>query len=223
MEFVISFLQSMVIVPLTLLPIINPLGGAPVFLATAGRDAQAIAPLARQVAVNCWFVLVVSMLVGTYVLELFGISLPIVRIAGGLLVASTGWRMLNSQDDDEVRQAVANSQPEALSRAEIVRRSFFPITFPLTTGPGTITAAMALGAKLPSQPSLYVVAAFVAVLGTAITALIIYGVYRHSSKLMAWLGDIGMLVLLRLAAFILLCIGIEIIWAGWVELNHLTR
>lgn len=213
----------MVIVPLTLLPIINPIGGAPVFLATAGRDMQAIPQLARQVAVNCWYVLVVSMLIGTYVLELFGISLPIVRIGGGLLVASTGWRMLNSQENDEVRQAVANSHPEALSRAEIVRRSFFPITFPLTTGPGTIAAAIALGAKLPSQPRLYVVAAFVAVLGTAITALAIYLVYRHSGKLVARLGDIGTLVMLRLAAFILLCIGIEIIWTGWVELNQLTR
>ncbi|MDP3134373.1 MAG: MarC family protein, partial [Burkholderiaceae bacterium] len=153
----------------------------------------------------------------------FGISLPIVRIGGGLLVASTGWRMLNSQDRDEVRQAVADSHPVALSRTEVVRLSFFPITFPLTTGPGTIAAAIALGAKLPSQPALYVVAAFVAVLGTAITALVIYLVYRHSGKLMQRLGDIGALVMLRLAAFMLLCIGIEIIWAGWLELNQLPR
>lgn len=213
----------MFIVPLTLLPIINPLSGAPVFLATAGRDEQAVRQLARQVAVNCWYVLVVSMLIGAYVLELFGISLPIVRIGGGLLVASTAWRMLNSQANDEVRQAVANSQPTVMSRAEIVRLSFFPITFPLTTGPGTIAAAIALGAKLPSQPALYVVAAFVAVLGTALTALTIYLVYRHSGRLMKRLGDIGTLVMLRLAAFILLCIGIEIIWTGWRELNQLTR
>lgn len=223
MEFVTTFLQAMLIVPLTLLPIINPLSGAPVFLATAGRDDQVVRQLARQVAVNCWYVLVVSMLIGTYVLELFGISLPIVRIGGGLLVASTGWRMLNHQDRDDVRQAVADSHPAALSRAEVVRLSFFPITFPLTTGPGTIAAAIALGAKLPSQPALYVVAAFVAVLGTAITALIIYLVYRHSGKLMQRLGDIGTLVMLRLAAFILLCIGIEIIWTGWLELNQLPR
>lgn len=223
MEFVTHFVQAMVIVPLTLLPIINPISGAPVFLATAGRDDQTVRQLARQVAVNCWYVLVVSMLIGTYVLELFGISLPIVRIGGGLLVASTGWRMLNSQDRDEVRQAVADSHPVALSRTEVVRLSFFPITFPLTTGPGTIAAAIALGAKLPSQPALYVVAAFVAVLGTAITALVIYLVYRHSGKLMQRLGDIGALVMLRLAAFMLLCIGIEIIWAGWLELNQLPR
>lgn len=213
----------MVIVPLTLLPIINPLSGAPVFMATAGGHPHAVQKLAKQVAINCFTVLVVSMLVGTYVLEFFGISLPIVRLAGGLLVAATGWRMLNSHDDDEVRTAVAHSQSTPLSKADIVRRSFFPITFPLTTGPGSIAAAIALGAKLPSTPALYVVGAFVALLGAAITAVVIYGVYRHSAALLARLGEVGTLVMMRLAAFILLCIGIEIMWTGWTELNHLAN
>lgn len=213
----------MVIVPLTLLPIINPLSGAPVFMATAGGHANVIQKLAKQVAINCFTVLVVSMLVGTYVLEFFGISLPIVRLAGGLLVAATGWRMLNSNDDDDVRNAVAHSQSSPLSEADIVRRSFFPITFPLTTGPGSIAAAIALGAKLPSTPTLYVVGAFVALLGAAITALVIYGVYRHSAALLTRLGEIGTLVMMRLAAFILLCIGIEIMWTGWTELNRIAN
>lgn len=203
MDIATSFLQATVIVPLTLLPIINPLSGAPVFLATAGRDPEVIQRLARQVAINCWFVLVASMLVGTYVLDLFGISLPIVRIAGGFLVAV--------------------SQPTAMPQTEIVRLSFFPITFPLTTGPGTIAASIALGAKLPSKPALYVVGVLLAVLGAAITALTIYLVYRHSATLLKRLGDIGTLVMMRLAAFILFCIGIEIIWTGWAELNQLPR
>lgn len=223
MDIATSFLQATVIVPLTLLPIINPLSGAPVFLATAGRDPEVIQRLARQVAINCWFVLVASMLVGTYVLDLFGISLPIVRIAGGFLVAATAWHMLNSHDDDEVRQAVAVSQPTTMPQTEIVRLSFFPITFPLTTGPGTIAASIALGAKLPSKPALYVVGVLLAVLGAAITALTIYLVYRHSATLLKRLGDIGTLVMMRLAAFILFCIGIEIIWTGWAELNQLPR
>ncbi len=80
-----SLLPSLVIVPLTLLPIINPLSGAPVFMATAGRDPQTIAKLARQVAINCWFILVGSMLVGTYVLDFFGISATEIRSACLLL------------------------------------------------------------------------------------------------------------------------------------------
>lgn len=222
MELIYTFLKALAIVPLTLLPIINPLSGAPVFTATAGHNVQVAQRLAKQVAINCWFVLVVSMLIGTYVLDIFGISLPIVRIGGGLLVAAAGWRMLNSQDDDSVRQAVAHSQTPDLSEVEMVQRSFFPITFPLTTGPGSIAAAIALGAKMPTTPALYVVGALVAILGAAITAGVIYLVYKHAAALLARLGDVGTLVMMRLVAFILLCIGIEIMWTGWAELNHLN-
>ncbi len=215
-----SLLPSLVIVPLTLLPIINPLSGAPVFMATAGRDPQTIAKLARQVAINCWFILVGSMLVGTYVLDFFGISLPIVRVAGGLLVAASAWRMLMSNADDEVRSAVVRAQPATLTEAQSVERSFFPITFPLTAGPGTIAAAIALGAKLPSTPALYLAGALIAVAGATLTVLVIYLVYRHAARLLDRLGEVGMLVLMRIMAFVLLCIGIEIIWTGWAELQR---
>lgn len=216
-----EFLQLLVLVPVTLLPIINPLAGASVFLMTAGPDPSETRQLARQVAINCWFLLVGSLLIGTYVLELFGISLPIVRIGGGLLVAASGWRMLNSSDEDEVRAAVKREQARALSRAEIVKRSFFPLTFPLTTGPGTIAAAIAIGAGLPRQPALYVAGALVAVFGATVTVAVIYLVYRHAGRLMARLGEVGALVMTRLMAFVLLCLGIEILWTGWSELNRL--
>jgi multiple antibiotic resistance protein len=215
----LKLLNAMALVPVTLLPIINPLAGAPVFLMTAGHDASSIRQLSWQVALNCWFVLVASLFVGTYVLELFGISLPIVRIGGGLLVAASGWRMLNHSEDDEVHAAVKRSQNAALTRAEVVKRSFFPITFPLTTGPGTIAAAIAIGAGLPRQPVMYMASAAVSLVGAAITVAVIYLVYRNAGRLMARLGEVGTLVMTRLMAFVLLCIGIEILWTGWAELN----
>lgn len=218
----LKLFNAMALVPVTLLPIINPLAGAPVFLMTAGPEPGAIRLLARQVAINCWFVLVASLFVGTYVLELFGISLPIVRIGGGLLVAASGWRMLNHSDDDEVHAAVKRSQSAALTHAEVVKRSFFPITFPLTTGPGTIAASIAIGAGLPRQPALYVAGAAVSLVGAAITVAVIYLVYRNAGRLMARLGEVGTLVMTRLMAFVLLCIGIEILWTGWAQLNGIT-
>jgi multiple antibiotic resistance protein len=218
----VEFLQALALVPVTLLPIINPLGTAPVFTVTAGGDPATARLLARQVAINCWFILVASMLVGTYVLELFGISIPIVRVGGGLLVAASGWRMLNRSDDDEVTTAVKRSQQGDLTRAEMVKRSFFPITFPLTTGPGTIAASIAIGAGLPRQPALYVLGAFVALLGATLTVAVIYLVYRNAAALMTRLGEVGALVMTRLMAFVLLCIGIEIIWTGWAELNGIA-
>lgn len=214
-------LKALALVPVTLLPIINPLSTAPVFASTTGGDRLVSKRLARQVAVNSWFVIVCAMLVGTYVLNFFGISLPIVRIGGGLLVASTGWRMLHSSEADEVRTA-ASEHTGGLTNAEIMRRSFFPITFPLTTGPGTIAASITLGAKLPETPALYVVSAAVAAVGAALTAVVLYFIFRHAAALLEKIGEVGTLVMMRLLAFILLCVGVEFMWTGWAQLNHLA-
>ena len=221
MEFLFPFLKSLVLVPLTLLPIINPLSGAPVFTATAGNNPVVIRQMARQVTINCWCILVASMMVGTYVLDIFGISLPIVRLAGGLLVAATGWRMLSSSDEDDMHKAVAD-QTADLPHAEIVRRSFFPVTFPLTAGPGTIAASIALGANFPGTPMLYLQGALVAVLGSAVTVLAVYVCYLHGAHLLSRLGEVGTMVMMRLLAFVLLCIGLSIMWTGWAALNHIA-
>ena len=217
-SLVIPFLKALVLIPVTLLPIINPLSTAPLFVATVGANRSITKPLARQVAINAWFVVVASMLVGTYVLAFFGVSLPVVRLGGGLLVAATAWRMLHRTEDDDVHAAAAE-QAATLSDAEIVRRSFFPITFPLTTGPGTIAASIALGAQIPATPVLYLAGAVVAAAGAALVSLVLYLVFRNSAALLDRLGAIGMLVMMRLMAFILLCIGIQIMWNGWAELN----
>jgi len=82
-------------------------------------------------------------------------------------------------------------------------------------------AAIALGVHLPSEPVPYLLGASIAVLGVAITAGAIYLCYRNASRLMALLGEIGTMVIMRLLAFILLCIGIEIMWTGWAALNHI--
>jgi len=218
----VTLLKSLVLVPVTLLPIINPLSTAPVFIASVGSDDRLAKRLARQVAINSWFVVVTSILIGTYVLALFGISLPVVRIGGGLLVAATAWRMLHRTADDDVHAAAAEKASE-MSRAEIMRRSFFPITFPLTTGPGTIAASIALGTQMPSRPVLFLAGAIVAAAGAAVTSAALYLIFRNSTRLVAWLGEVGMLVLTRLMAFILLCIGIQIMWTGWAELNGIAQ
>jgi multiple antibiotic resistance protein len=215
-------LKSLVLLPATLLPIINPLSTAPVFVATVGSDPVFAKKLARQVAINSWFVIVVSVATGTYVLALFGISLPVVRLGGGLLVAATAWRLLHRTEGDDV-QTVAAEKASEMSHAEIVRRSFFPITFPLTTGPGTIAASIALGAQIPETPILYVAGAVAAAAGASLVSLVLYLVFKNAAAVLARLGDVGMLVMTRLMAFILLCIGIEIMWTGWAELNGLAR
>lgn len=216
----IPFLKAVILLPATLLPVINPLSTAPVFVATVGSDRLLAKTLARQVAINSWFIVFFSVVVGTYVLQFFGISLPVVRLGGGLLVAATGWRMLNRDQRDDVHAAAAVKTIE-MTEAEVFSRSFFPITFPLTTGPGTIAASIALGAKVPATPVLYIAGAVAAAAGALLVSVVLYLVLANSARVVTRLGEVGMLVLTRLMAFLLLCIGIEIMWSGWAELNHI--
>ena len=135
------------LVPATLLPIINPLVGAPIFMAMTGDNRRLIGRMARRVGLNCFFLLAGSLFIGGYVLEFFGVSIPAVRVAGGILVGSTAWRLLNDSGQDDLRRSLATAAEEDLLDREIARRSFLPMTFPLTVGPGTIAAAITLGAR----------------------------------------------------------------------------
>jgi multiple antibiotic resistance protein len=220
---IIPFLKALVLVPVTLLPIINPLTTAPVFVAMFGSNRAVAKRLARQIAINSWFIMVVSMLAGNHVLALFGISLPVVRLGGGLLVAAAGWRMLNRSEEDDVHAAAAE-EAATMSDAEVARRSFFPLTFPLTTGPGTIAASIALGAQIPTKPFLIYLGGNVAVAcGALLVSLTLYFLFKNAASVLKRLGEVGTLVMIRLMAFILLCIGIQIMWNGWAELNGMAQ
>ena len=219
-ELLKAFFTVAVLVPATLLPIINPFVGAPVFLSVTGGNDDLARDMARRVAINCFFLLAGALLIGGYVLEFFGLSIPIVRVAGGIVVAVTGWRLLNDGRQDDVQRSVAISA-ERPSDAEIAQRSFMPMSFPLTVGPGSIAAAITLGAKRPEPSASWTPVAAGAFAGLIIVTLAVYLTYRYSAPLLNRLGTTGTMVLLRLVAFLLLCIGIDILWSGLAELLHL--
>jgi multiple antibiotic resistance protein len=194
----------------TLLPIVNPLGTAPIFLSmTADLPVAARRRLALVVARYSALLLAAAMLIGSFVLELFGVSLPIVRVGGGLLVTANGWRLLNS-DEKEMK----SGDPVDAWELEAERRAFYPLTFPLTTGPGSLSVAITLGARAKHQ-RLDVVADLI---GVALVGLAVWFSYRFVSRLIAYLGETGTTVFLRLSSFILLCIGVSIVWSGLVDL-----
>jgi len=197
------------------MPIVNPLGSAPIFLSmSADLPTEARRQLSRQVAWNSVLLLAAAMVVGSHVLRMFGISLPIVRVGGGLLVMANGWRMLNLEEPP-----AADRPPlkEAWER-EVARRAFYPLTFPLTVGPGAISIAITLGAGLGSRSTTGVIDVLTDLIGVAIVALTVYLSYRFASRLIAFLGDTGATVFLRLSSFILLCVGVSIMWGGIADL-----
>jgi len=197
-----------------LLPIVNPLGSAPIFLSmTADLPVAARRRLAVVVARHAFLLLLAAMFIGSYVLRIFGVSLPIVRVAGGLLVCANGWRMLN--DDGE---SAADARPVDAWEREIARRAFYPLTFPLTVGPGSVSIAITLGARAQSRSISGTSELLANVVGIVIVALTVFLSYRFASRLIASLGETGTAVFLRLSSFILLCVGVSIIWSGLVDL-----
>ena len=203
------------LVAATLIPIVNPLGSAPIFLSmSADLPTVARRRLPRRVAWNSFLLLTAAMVAGSHILRWFGISVPIVRIGGGLLVVASGWRLLHT---DDVRRTDKPSVADAWER-EVARRAFYPLTFPLTVGPGSISTAIALGAGLSSRPNAGVLELLTALFGVAVVAVSISLSYRFAGRLIALLGDTGAVVFLRLSSFILLCVGVGMIWGGLADL-----
>jgi multiple antibiotic resistance protein len=206
--------ESILVTLAALLPIVNPLGTAPIFLAmSADLPADARRHLATVVARNAFVLLAAAMLFGSYVLAFFGISVPVVRVAGGLVLLSAAWRLLHA---GETVEAPPSPLVDAWQR-EVASRGFYPLTFPLTIGPGTISIAITLGARGAGRP-FSPLALITDLIGVAIISLTVYLSYRFASRLIASLGETGTNVFLRLSAFILLCVAVAILWSGIVGL-----
>jgi multiple antibiotic resistance protein len=197
-----------------LLSIINPLGGAFIFLgATQQLTRDAREHLARWVAIYAFIILNASLYVGGYVLEFFGISMPVLRVAGGLVIAAAGWTMLNATEDASDKTAAA-----PLASDDASRMAFYPLTMPLTTGPGTISVAVSLGTNRPDDAGDFVLFFIGATLATALIALLIYWLYRSAERVSRAVGRTGTTIIVRLSAFLLFCIGIQVLWYGAEEL-----
>jgi len=202
--------KSILLIVSALFPIVNPIGGSPVFLLlTQDYSKESRKLLARRVAINSFILLIVSMVVGTHILSFFGISLPVVQVGGGLIVVSTGWAMLTRSD-----QVDRGQSHQAVTQEDILRNAFYPLTLPLTVGPGSISIAITLGANEPRHLGANVVPLISAAIGGALIAVTIYLCYGYSARLAAAVGPSGMNVILRLSSFLLVCIGVQILWNG---------
>ena len=206
---VLEIAKSCLVVLTALFPIVNPLGSTPIFLSlTPGYSTNARAILARKIALNSYWLLLGSMLIGSHILDFFGISIPVVQVGGGLVVISTGWTLLRSEADQSRLQA-----EKKISSQDIANRAFYPLTLPLTVGPGSISVALTIGAnQSPHRDSLTRLIS--AVIGTALMAVTVYLSYRFAESVARLLGQTAMNVIVRLTSFILLCIGVQIMWNG---------
>lgn len=201
--------KNLLLVLVALFPIVDPLGGSPFFLALTGEySPEARKALSWRIAINSFFPLIGSYFIGTYILAFFGISLPVVQLGGGLLVIATGWTLLK-QRDDEKHDLHRTVQPQ-----DTFRQAFYPVSLPLTVGPGSISVAITLGANTAHRHPFQLLTILAALIGLVLIAISIFLCYAFADRLARILGATGMTVITQLSSFFLVCIGVQIAWNG---------
>ena len=206
----VEAVKNLFVIVSALFPIVDPLGGSPFFLAMTDEylpDARKA--LSWRIALNSFVLLVASYFVGTYILAFFGISLPIVQVGGGIILVAMGWSILLQRDEGCDAANRKNIHPQ-----EVAREAFYPLTLPLTVGPGSISVAVTLGANAAHSHALHPLVILAALVGLALIGLSIFVCYGFADRLARVLGRTGMSVMIKLSSFLLVCIGAQIVWNG---------
>jgi multiple antibiotic resistance protein len=197
---------------ISLFPAVNPVGSA--FIVDpllSGLNHTERKAASKRIAFYCFLICTVSILIGTYIMELFGISIPIVQVAGGIMICRMGWQLLTT-DDGIKKGSKETAQPD---RDDTENLLFYPVSFPMTTGAGTISVLLTLSAHGEdtdiSKHLVKLLALFIAVL---LICLLIYICYANTPRLIKRLGPRGEQIVNKLSAFLVFCIGMQIATAG---------
>lgn len=213
-----SFLSTFLYVFTSLVTVVNPIGAAMFFLTiTSGATRAQRMTLSNKVCIYFLIMALVTLCVGSFVLSFFGISLGVLRVAGGLILFSAGWLALNntsssSEGEEEVESTAGAHKPR--TDQDWMKLAFYPFTMPLTLGPGAIAVTTAIGTSMNfTIPN--VIGAFAAALANA---LIVWLCFRYADRITEILGPSGSDAIGRIFSFILVCLGVQIFWTGFSEL-----
>lgn len=218
MGFALDAPQHFLLAGAAFFSIINPIAGALIFAqVTADRTHEDRKALARRIGIYAAAVMLVSLWIGAAVLAFFGITIAALKIGGGLVVSASAWRMLAAPETHEDRKQ--SQADDAKGSPDI---AFYPLTMPLTTGPGTIAVAIALGANRPAEGAALAAFAIGASAAAIANALAIWLAYSWSDWITGLLGPGGVRVIGRLAAFILLCVGVQITLNGTLDVFRMA-
>lgn len=218
-NFVFMFISSF----MALFPVANPVGtGFIINGFLSGLDRQERKSIVRRIAVNYLLIGIGSLAIGHFVLSLFGLSLPIVQLGGGLLICKTALQWLG--DSDASTGSAPDKPVDPISVRNLESRVFYPITFPISIGPGSISVIFTLMASVNIKDGLgkiiinYAVIAFVIFL----MCLILYVILSQGQKITKKVGVTGTMIINKMVAFFTFCVGIQIIAEGVEKIFHLS-
>ena len=212
-----SFFAVFSLIFLSLLPIVNPIGMSYVFLAlTDHLSPRERHIVAYKVAAYSASLLICILFFGPPILALFGLTLPFIKIAGGLLVAFTAWQMLNSTPKLSKVEKEEQSKNEDLA--------FFPLTLPITAGAGAIAITVAVALTISGGFNFDSVAEYLGAVSGIIAMMAVVAIcYRFADAISSKIGRTGTNAITRLSAFVLLAIGLEVVWGGVLALIVIAK
>lgn len=193
-----------------LFPVVNPIGTSILFLnLTLDAPRKVRRKIARKIAANSLILMLFTLIIGLYILKLFGLSIPVVQLCGGIILFSMGWQSLNSQEDRNEASSKEFVREDMGDTYE--NQAFYPFTFPLTIGPGTIATTLTLSAEASKDDGVSRYENYIGIaIAMIVVSAIIYMAYGYSDLVVERLSPNLRKVIMRLLNFILLCIGGQI-------------
>ncbi len=210
-----SFVHLVFIGFIALFPVVNPIGTAfmvnPYFveLSRQGR-IKAI----KKIALYAFAICAVTLFTGRWILELFGLSVPIIQLAGGIMICKIGWEFLSSDKPDASSETILN-KTEIKQSDTIENQLFYPITFPITTGAGTIAVLFTLGAQSKAENfQQYLVNSGALLISIILICILIFVFYVNANRFINYIGSHNEKIINRLMAFLIFCVGLQIAIEG---------
>jgi len=209
-----SFVNLLFIGIIALFPVVNPIGSAFIvspYFATLTSAEKKLA--VRKITLYAFLICTVSLFAGHWILELFGISIPVIQLAGGIMICKMGWELLSSNKKDS--STAKDNMNELSGLSAIQDKLFYPITFPVTTGAGTISVLFTLSAHSASEDtSTYITNTAAILISIIIMCALVYIFYLNTKTIIHFLGANGEMIVNRISAFLIFCVGLQIAVTG---------
>jgi len=207
-----SWIHLVFIGIITLFPVVNPIGTAfilnPYFDNLTRKERK---NAVKKIALYAFSICTVTLFAGHWILELFGISIPVIQLAGGIMICKMGWEFLSASNIAQERQVKAEHTAEAFAFHRLQDKLFYPITFPVTTGAGTISVLFTLGARSTHETTRdYLINTGALIIAIIVICVLIYVFYVNTKTLIQYMGPKGENVVSRISAFLIFCVGLQI-------------
>lgn len=203
-----SFINLIFIGIFALFPVVNPIGSA--FMVNPYLDKLSDTDrkyAIQRITIYAFFICIISLFVGHWILELFGISIPVIQIAGGIMICKMGWELLSGDKKEKTTNV-----DDGKAIADIL---FYPLTFPVTTGAGTMSVVFTLSAHSSNANwKTYLINTTSIVLSIIIMCVMVYLSYSNAKVLVQKLGNNGKKVINQISAFLIFCVGLQIFVTG---------